>query len=124
MKFVGRGRAETTSEVGQAGDVDVTAGFSRQKSVRSIGRNRLQSLRSQPYLRDDAANPETNNVHEISRERMGFLKRKQVTLCCDLVDAEIELIRLRRLRSIEDIVAGKNLEAGNFVFDTLCKEVL
>ncbi len=92
MKFVRRGRAETTSEVGQPGDVDVTAGLSRQKSVKSIRRNRLQGLRSQPYLRDDAANPETNDVYEISRERMGFLKRKQVTLCCDLVDAEVELL--------------------------------
>src|SRR5260370_35088351 len=103
MKFVGRSRAEATSEVGQPGDVDVTAGLSRQKSVRSIGRNRLQSLRSQPYLRDDAANPETNNVHGISRERMGFLKRKQVTLCSDLVDAEIEWIPLCLLRSTEEI---------------------
>ncbi len=48
---------------------------------------------------------------------MSFLEREKIALGRDFIDAKVELVRLCRLRTIEDIRPGKNVGAPSLIVD-------
>src|SRR3984893_19086266 len=117
MKVVRRGCSQAACEVSQPGDVDDATGLAGQKAVGGICRNRLQCCGCQTYLRNNTVDPESGRVDQVACEGVSLLKRGKIALCRDLIDAEVELVRLCRLRAIEDIRSGENVGGPNLIVD-------